>query len=96
MKHTGKIELIFGPMFSGKSSELMRRIRRYKVAKKNCLVIKYKNDARYSGDNLLSTHDLQKIDAIPALKLADIADQVHGYDCIGIDEAQFVCLFFLF
>lgn len=45
--HTGEIQIIFGPMFSGKTTELLRRIRRYQVAKNNCLVVKYKNDTRY-------------------------------------------------
>jgi len=52
----GSIQLIYGPMFSGKSSELLRRIRRNTVAKRRCLVIKYSKDTRYSTDNL-ATHD---------------------------------------
>ena len=70
----GHIEVIFGPMFSGKSTgnscrllilfavliscctELLRRIRRYTVANHRCLVVKYKNDTRYSEESL-STHD---------------------------------------
>ena len=45
--HDGEIQLIVGPMFSGKSTELMRRIRRYGFAKKSCLVLKYAKDCRY-------------------------------------------------
>ena len=52
----GSLQLIFGPMFSGKSTELMRRIRRYKIAKRNCVVIKYKADTRYSVEKAV-THD---------------------------------------
>lgn len=47
MDHSGFIEVIYGPMFSGKSSELLRKIRRYEHAKKKCLVINYKHDDRY-------------------------------------------------
>ena len=53
----GEIQVIYGPMFSGKSTELLRRIRRYTAANKQCLVLKYHLDTRYDVDNL-STHDL--------------------------------------
>ncbi len=56
MEHAGEIQLILGPMFSGKSTELLRRIRRYTVAKRKCLVVKYKQDTRYSQESL-ATHD---------------------------------------
>jgi thymidine kinase len=46
----GRIEVIYGPMFSGKSSELLRKIRRFGHAKKKCLVINYMHDNRYSED----------------------------------------------
>ena len=52
----GEIQLILGPMFSGKSTELLRRIRRYTIAKRNCAVIKYGKDTRYS-EKKVSTHD---------------------------------------
>lgn len=57
MMYRGKIEVIYGPMFSGKSSELQRRVRRLKYAKKNCLVINYAKDNRYSDEEVASTHD---------------------------------------
>jgi thymidine kinase len=53
----GHIEVVYGPMFSGKSSELFRKVRRYQHAKKKCLVINYKNDNRYSNDDVMTTHD---------------------------------------
>jgi hypothetical protein len=52
----GSIEIILGPMFSGKSTELLRRIRRYTIAKKRCLVIKHETDIRYSKARM-ATHD---------------------------------------
>lgn len=55
-KHGGRCDLILGPMFSGKSTEMLRRIRRYTIAQKHCLVIKYARDTRYSVDKL-ATHD---------------------------------------
>ena len=53
---TGRIELVLGPMFSGKTSELLRRVRRYGHARKSCLCVKYKADTRYS-DGCIATHD---------------------------------------
>ena len=55
-KKIGQIQIIFGPMFSGKSTELLRRIRRFTIANRTCLVVKYKNDTRYSEENM-ATHD---------------------------------------
>lgn len=52
----GDIQLIIGPMFSGKSTELIRRIRRHTVAKRNCIVIKYNKDSRFDVEKM-STHD---------------------------------------
>lgn len=53
----GSLQLIFGPMFSGKTTELMRRIKRYEIAKKKCLVIKYGADSRYTDEDKAVTHD---------------------------------------
>ncbi|XP_016359394.1 thymidine kinase, cytosolic-like [Sinocyclocheilus anshuiensis] len=56
-KIRGQIQVIFGPMFSGKSTELMRRVRRFQVAQYSCLVIKYAKDTRYSQTGM-ATHDI--------------------------------------
>lgn len=53
----GYIEVIYGPMFSGKSTELLRKVRRYTIAQKKCLVINYAKDNRYSNEEVVSTHD---------------------------------------
>jgi thymidine kinase len=74
-------------MFSGKSTELLRRMRRYACAQYNCVVIKYKQDIRYS-DEQMATHDRQTMPAFPCMKLAELPDP-ESYDCIGIDEGQF-------
>lgn len=54
---SGRLEMIIGPMFSGKSTELLRKVKRYQIAKKNCLVINYANDNRYSDEGFVATHD---------------------------------------
>src|SRR6056300_461513 len=88
MEH-GNISLIIGPMFSGKTSELFRRIRRATIAKKKCIIINYAHDNRYSEEQA-STHDLFKMDCISCLKLSDIHDEMlKDINVIGIDEAQF-------
>ena len=52
----GRIELIMGPMFAGKSTELLRRVQRLEISGRKCLSIKYAADTRYSA-NSISTHD---------------------------------------
>eukprot|EP01113_Clastostelium_recurvatum_P020060 TRINITY_DN2374_c0_g1_i1.p1 TRINITY_DN2374_c0_g1~~TRINITY_DN2374_c0_g1_i1.p1 ORF type:complete len:224 (-),score=61.91 TRINITY_DN2374_c0_g1_i1:86-757(-) len=84
----GQLQVILGPMFSGKSTELLRRIRRFTVANKRCLVIKYKKDTRYSIDSL-STHDQQMSEAKACSRLSEAMGIVDNYDVIGIDEGQF-------
>eukprot|EP01111_Echinosteliopsis_oligospora_P001232 TRINITY_DN1177_c0_g1_i1.p1 TRINITY_DN1177_c0_g1~~TRINITY_DN1177_c0_g1_i1.p1 ORF type:complete len:190 (-),score=39.83 TRINITY_DN1177_c0_g1_i1:336-905(-) len=82
------IQVIMGPMFSGKTTELLRRLRRFTFANKSCVVIKYKKDTRYSED-LLSTHDKQMTPALPTEILADVMEQCKKFDVIGVDEGQF-------
>lgn len=57
MSEEGYIEVIYGPMFSGKSSELLRKVRRFQHAKKKCLVVNYIHDNRYSAEDVMATHD---------------------------------------
>lgn len=82
------VELVLGPMYSGKTSELMRRVRRYTHATKRCLLIKYAHDSRYS-DECMASHDKQLMLAVPATKLSDVSSLVDNYDVIAIDEGQF-------
>ena len=84
----GRINLICGPMFSGKTSELYRRYNRYKLAGKKCVLIKYFNDNRYS-ENKIVTHDNNQYDAIKCEKLQDIEKLINDYEVICIDEIQF-------
>ena len=84
----GMIDLVLGPMFAGKSTELLRRIKRYRVASKKCLVIKYSNDTRYS-ENCVATHDQQMIEAVSCKDLLDVQQKAEEFEIIGIDEGQF-------
>ena len=91
-------------MFSGKSTELARRIRRHKMANRQCIVVKYAGDTRYEDEpgraeagtadaaNLrgcVVTHDRQALVAYPARALEDVDNVVHAFDVVGIDEGQF-------
>ncbi|XP_056137072.1 thymidine kinase, cytosolic [Lampris incognitus] len=84
----GQIQVIFGPMFSGKSTELMRRVRRFQIAQYSCLVIKYAKDTRYSEKGM-ATHDKSTMEAVPANLLRDIYPLALQARVIGIDEGQF-------
>ncbi|AFB76935.1 thymidine kinase [Cotia virus SPAn232] len=84
----GYIKLILGPMFSGKTTELVRIVKRYKIANYKCCVIKYYNDNR-CDESIVKTHDGVYIDSISTLKLNDIIYEMDNVDVIGIDEGQF-------
>eukprot|EP00796_Vickermania_ingenoplastis_P010067 gene10067-7037_t len=85
----GRIELIIGPMFAGKTTELMRRIRREIYARRSCFVIKYVKDTRYSAEAVAS-HDQAKLKVHAAVsRLCDVGDTWEQFDVIGIDEGQF-------
>jgi thymidine kinase len=76
-------------MFSGKTTELIRRLRRYQIAKYKCLIAKYANDDRYSESDIVS-HDQQSLAAVSARQITDIKFKALEYDVVGIDEGQFV------
>lgn len=85
---SGKINLIIGPMYSGKTSELIRRYKRYKIANKKCILVKFQEDNRYDLNKVI-THDKIGFDAIKTSKLQDIQNLILAYDVICIDEVQF-------
>jgi thymidine kinase len=85
----GKLELIIGNMFSGKTSELVRRINRTRSINKRILVINYIGDNRYSSDSI-ATHDQTKVKCLKVAKLNDIPiGMLNDYDSFFIDEGQF-------
>ena len=90
--HPGRIEVITGPMFSGKSEELIRRLKRAQIAKRRVLCFKPDLDARYHR-TAIASHSLNTIDAtavanVAALK-AVLFPQIDQIEVIGVDEAQF-------
>jgi thymidine kinase len=86
------ITAIIGPMYSSKSSTLLSMIERYTIARKRCLVLKYKGDTRYSKSKV-ATHNGREYPCIPVdnteLEKMVKDDEFKGYDVVGIDEGQF-------
>jgi thymidine kinase len=86
----GWIEAICGPMFSGKSEELMRRLRRAMIARKRVQVFKPAIDNRYSGDEIVS-HTEMRMKSETVYKVSDIMNQLDWRtQVVGIDEANFL------
>ena len=85
----GKIELILGPMFSGKSTRLIELMRKYVYKAKKTIMVKFYADQRYTEKSEVVTHDLIKYDSINCKILRDSFDNFKNYDVIGIDEGQF-------
>ncbi len=85
---SGKIELILGPMFSGKSTKLIRKIRLYKNTNKKVLVVKPLIDTRYVV-NQIASHSFETENCETTELLTNIDNKVKNYDIIIIDEGQF-------
>jgi thymidine kinase len=85
---TGWIEVITGCMFSGKTEELIRRLRRAQIAKQKVKIFKPRIDARYS-DNSIVSHNEQSLPSILIEDINEIIKHVNDSQVIGIDEAQF-------
>lgn len=85
---SGKLELIIGPMFSGKSTELIREIRLARIIKKKVIVIKPLIDNRYKNDKIVS-HSFESEECITVEILSEIDNKIIDYDLIVVDEGQF-------
>lgn len=85
----GYIEVVIGPMYSGKSEELIRRLKRAKIAKQNVVVFKPVIDDRYSKEDVVS-HSGYTINAIPIKDSSEINKYINeDTQVVGIDEVQF-------
>lgn len=88
-----KLDIIIGPMFAGKSSELIKRIRQLKVLKKEYIVIKPLIDTRYSDDHIVShNNDMEHCISINNINdfIANITNfNINNIETIFIDEGQF-------
>ena len=84
----GRIEVVCGSMFSGKTEELIRRLKRAKFAKQKVEIFKPSIDTRYSDEEVVS-HDRHSIPSTPIDSSASILLLSSDIDVVGIDEAQF-------
>jgi len=87
----GWVEVVSGVMFSGKSEELLRRVRRALIARRRIQVFKSHLDDRYGGVFHISSHDGSEVEAHPVTTSVQIAEQVRpDTQVVAIDEAQFL------
>jgi thymidine kinase len=90
-RQPGWIEVVCGVMFSGKSEELIRRVRRAIIARQHVQVFKSHLDARYAGLYSISSHDGAQLQAVPIDSAGEVLQHVHqDIEVIAIDEIQFL------
>ena len=91
--HPGRIEVITGPMFSGKSEELIRRLKRAQIAKRRVACFKPDLDVRYQR-NAIASHSAQTLEAATVANVEELKavlmPVIEKVEVIGIDEAQFL------
>lgn len=87
-QRSGWIEVICGSMFSGKTEELIRRLKRAKIANQKIAIYKPAVDTRYDDQNIVS-HDENTIQSMPVSSSAELLNHAHDVTVIGVDEAQF-------
>lgn len=85
----GRLEVVVGPMYSGKSEELMRRLRRAQIAGKSVALFKPVFDKRYKHNRVVS-HAGQEMDAVLVSTASTLPVDALGYSVVGIDEVQFI------
>lgn len=88
IQRKGWIEVVVGSMFSGKTEELIRRLKRAKISKQRVEIFKPQIDTRYSENEVVS-HDSNAIRSTPVSSPMNILLLVNDIDVVGIDEAQF-------
>jgi len=84
----GWLEVICGPMFSGKSEEMIRRLRRAEIAGQRVVIFKPKIDNRFDAADVVS-HAGARMRGVPVSSVAELAARAQGFEVVGIDEVQF-------
>ena len=84
----GWLEVICGPMFSGKSEEMIRRLRRAEIAGQRVLIVKPRIDDRYDAVDVVS-HAGARMRGVPVASVAELTTRAQGFEVVGIDEVQF-------
>ena len=88
-KRGGWLEVICGPMFSGKSEEMIRRLRRAEIAGQRVVIFKPQIDDRYDATDVVS-HAGARMRAVPITSVTEVSAHASGFGVVGIDEAQFL------
>ena len=81
-------EVICGPMFSGKSEEMIRRLRRAEIAGQRVVIFKPRIDDRYDAADVVS-HAGARMRAVPVSSTAELVARAQGFEVVGVDEVQF-------
>jgi thymidine kinase len=84
----GWLEVVCGPMFSGKSEEMIRRLRRAEIAGQRVVIFKPLIDDRYDAADVVS-HAGARMRAVPVSSVSEVVTRAKGYEVVGIDEIQF-------
>jgi thymidine kinase len=84
----GWLEVICGPMFSGKSEEMIRRLRRAEIAGQRVVIFKPRIDDRYDASDVVS-HAGIRMRAVPVAGVGELVERARGFEVAGIDEIQF-------
>ena len=84
----GWLEVICGPMFSGKSEEMIRRLRRTEIAGQRVVIFKPRIDDRFDFADVVS-HAGARMRGVPVSGVAELVSRAQGFDVVGIDEVQF-------
>ena len=84
----GWLEVICGPMFSGKSEEMIRRLRRAEIAGQRVVIFKPRIDDRFDADDVVS-HAGVRMRGVPVGSVAEHVARAAGHDVVGVDEVQF-------
>ena len=84
----GWLEVICGPMFSGKSEEMIRRLRRAEIAGQRVVIFKPRIDDRYDAADVVS-HAGARMRGVPVSSVGELVGRAGGFEVVGIDEVQF-------
>ncbi len=87
-QHGGWLEVICGPMFSGKSEEMIRRLRRAEIAGQRVVIFKPRIDDRFDASDIVS-HAGIRMRAVPVSSVGELTARARGFNVVGIDEVQF-------
>jgi thymidine kinase len=87
-RHGGLLEVICGPMFSGKSEEMIRRLRRAEIAGQRVVIFKPRIDDRFDDSDVVS-HAGVRMRAVPVSSVAELVGRARGFEVVGVDEVQF-------